>query len=930
MIAFSQNSSPAAEHPGSHSSTSRSIPSAPDQLQNMNSASPLIALPGINDETVQNAKLQHVDALTALELTGIAEPGLLIPYHTIDGAPVMDGAIPYYRLRLDHPRDGKKYHQSYGSSPHAYIPYHHVGGDNFHEIILVEGEKKALALSDAGRTAFGISGFYGGATKTTDGSWVPVQELEEIRHICPPSKIFFAGDQDTLFNGQYYDAAIKLQQAFPSARVYCLQIPANAPDKGFDDCRATMEPETFGKLLEQSLAKAEKVQVKSKSTVGSLALESLKLEWSEILTAFKNGSHDNQTALRDNLVKLTSSLHIFKCSLDADYVINLAEQDCGYGRRAFNNAVKERQKKAVLEMNSNDSNGNSIEIIKTEQQGVWSAKAAEALGQLVYWHGKRFADVIDGNIIHFDSAQIATYLDNPDRCRFFRVNRDGINVPVPLTASDAEYIGSVPAHRPDLVRPIDVVSSMPVLIWRPPGYELVTGYDRASRVYANGSLPDLPSVDEAKQIILKIIHDFKFSNGYEEARCISFMLTPAIVRSGALGEGRCPFFYVSKDQKGAGGSFLVKLVASVYGMRAGPVVLPDSHPEKSKEGVSAYLAKGNHLVYLDNVRGGVLQNLAYLESLLTEPSFQARALYLQAVVDVRREVFACTSNGAIMSEDLASRTLEIRILRQLQDYIFIDWPEGDLLAHVEQNRAQILAAIYALVQSYDEEAKKTRIQHQGFRFGQWQHALEWLIQKHFPELPGLFEEGHFDRKQLELCNPHYGLLVEIFRMVAAIKPNTPISTTELLDLAKERKVAQSEGKSGMELGKILNRQFQTNGTYTFADSFQITRAERATLSSNGKMVKFYSVSFVTSPSQIPGKTITSSSGADAHLAQSFTETNHGDSNLYSTMNSVAPLQPSIHTRSHSINVIQPPPLFQNPTTHPPSLTPSSVQHSMLS
>lgn len=50
-----------------------------------------ISLPGINPETAQFAGLQHVDASTALELTGIEEPGLLIPYRTIDGATVMDG-----------------------------------------------------------------------------------------------------------------------------------------------------------------------------------------------------------------------------------------------------------------------------------------------------------------------------------------------------------------------------------------------------------------------------------------------------------------------------------------------------------------------------------------------------------------------------------------------------------------------------------------------------------------------------------------------------------------------------------------------------------------------------------------------------------------------------------------------------------------------
>ena len=862
---------------------------------------PSLSLPGINAETIQYAGLRHIDADDALQLTGLQAPGMLIPYRTIEGATVTDNQQPFFRLRLDHPRDGQKYHQFAGSTTHAYIPPHHVGSDRFEEITLVEGEKKALALSDVGEMAFGISGFYGGATKTDGDRWVPVAELEAIQHICPPTKIYFAGDQDTLFNGQFYDAAIKLQLAFPSASIYCLQVPATAPGKGFDDCRAAMEPAAFIELLRNAKAKAERVRVDSQSTVGSLALTSLRTEWPEILASFKNGTPEVQAALRDNLVKLTAGLKVFKSELDADELIKLAEKDLNCARRSFNAAVKERQKKAQREMHDLPNKGKGIEIKMTDQQGLWAAQAAEALGKMIYWHGKKFANVIDGDIVHFESATIATYLDHPDRCKFFRLNRDGMEEPMKLTANDAQYIESVPAHSPDLVRPIEVLSSKPVLIWRPPGYELVTGYDRESRVYASGSLPELPSVEEAKNLLLQIIGDFNFSNDYEKARCIAFLLTPAVVRSGTLGQGRCPFFYVSKDQKGAGGGYLVKLVASIYGMRAGAVVPAESNPEKSKEGVSAYLAKGNYLVYLDNVRGDVLKRVAYLESLLTEPTFEARAPYMQVLVDVQREVFACTSNGATMSEDLADRTLEIRIVRQPQGYFFHDWPEGDLLAHVEANRAEILAAIYALVQCYNETARQTRLSRRSFRFGQWEHALSWLISQHFPELPGLLESNYFLRKKVELTDPNYTMLVEILRLAATYKPNSPTATSELVELAREREIAIKGERPEMELGKLLTRHFSNNGRHEFAGRFSVTRSERATPSSNGNLVRFYAISFLAEaeegskagPQDKP--TVTASSTGPGQLQANCTESIQGDEQP-SLQIDIKPAQPVTHDR----------------------------------
>lgn len=861
-----------------------------------------ISLPGINPATVQSAGLKHVDASTALVLTGIEEPGLLIPYRTIDGATVMDNEQPFCRLRLDNPRDGQKYHQFAGSGSHAYIPFQHVGGDRFEEIILVEGEKKALALSDVGETAFGISGFYGGAKKTEDGRFIPVEELEEIRRICPPTKIYFAGDQDTLFNGQFYDAALKLQQAFPSASILCLQVPANAPGKGFDDCRAVLDPRTFFELLTKAKAKAMRVQVNSKSTVGSLAMTSLRVEWPEILVAFKNGTAEDQAALRDNLVKLTASLKLFKCELDADEVIKLAENDCRYPRRAFNTAVKERQNRTQREMQSQKSTGNGVEIIKTEQQGEWSAIAAKELGRMIYWHGKKFADVQKGEIIHYGPAEIATYLDTPDRCKFFRLNNEGIKEPWALTANDAAYIESIPAHSPDLVRPIDVVSSMPVLIWRPPGYEVITGYDLKSHVYASGSMPDLPTVKDAKDKLLRIIGDFNFSNDYEKARCLSFLLTPAVVRSGVLGSGRCPFFFVSKDQKGAGGGYLVKLVASVYGMRPGAVVPGEYNAEKSKEGVSIYLAKGNHLVYLDNVRGDVLKRVAYLESLLTEPTFEARAPYMQALVDVQREVFACTSNGATMTEDLADRTLEIRIVRQPQGYIFQDWPEGDLLAHIEANRAEILAAIYALVRCYNEAARTTGLAKRNFRFGQWEHALSWLIREHFPELPGLLEPNYFERKKVELTDPNHMMLVEILRLAATFKTNNPTSTSELVELARERGVAMKGEKPEMELGKLLTRHFSRNGRHEFAGRFSVTRTERPTSSSNGNLVRFYDVSFLAAAEEEnktgpqDNLTSTASSTGPIQLPDSFTASSPAGEKPTILISSIEPAPAGIDDR----------------------------------
>ena len=61
-------------------------------------------------------------------------------------------------------------------------------------------------------------------------------------------------------------------------------------------------------------------------------------------------------------------------------------------------------------------------------------------------------------------------------------------------------------------------------------------------------------------------------------------------------------------------------------------------------------------MYFDNIRGKILSELPFLEMLLTEPLFPCRALYIDGSVNVERCVFAATSNGAVLSPDLASCT----------------------------------------------------------------------------------------------------------------------------------------------------------------------------------------------------------------------------------------------------------------------------------
>lgn len=230
-------------------------------------------LPGIDPETVEAAGIRRVEAPRARELCGIAEAGVIFPYRNLDGLEVLEEGEPFIRLRLEKPRGSQKYHQRAGSQPHGYLPPRVISGENIftHTVIVIEGEKKALSLSDLGYCAIGISGFYGFADK--EGELAP--EIEDVLEQYAPNLVIFAGDQDVAFNWQFSQGAIRftelLDDRFP---VRSLCVPLNAPGKGFDDCRAA-DPERATDIVADAIRRS--VTVFPDSDQYELALQLLEL-----------------------------------------------------------------------------------------------------------------------------------------------------------------------------------------------------------------------------------------------------------------------------------------------------------------------------------------------------------------------------------------------------------------------------------------------------------------------------------------------------------------------------------------------------------------------------------------------------------------------------------------------------------------------------
>lgn len=253
----------------------------------------------MSSEMLRRAGVRRVSAAEAERLCGLEEPGLFLPYRALAGEPVKDGDAIYGRLRLDKPRESKKYHQAVGSGVHAYVPpglrEAAPGGDLF----LIEGEFKALALTEAGFPAVGLSGFFGFALK---GGEELAPELVEVLERLKPARVFFCGDSDTALNYQFAFAAIRLAKLLAPLPVLLPRLPYDGPGKGADDCRHALGDafaDWWRKLLTDALA------VHPAKEAGPLAVELFQREEK----AIGDLAGDARLKAESRLVKLAAALH---------------------------------------------------------------------------------------------------------------------------------------------------------------------------------------------------------------------------------------------------------------------------------------------------------------------------------------------------------------------------------------------------------------------------------------------------------------------------------------------------------------------------------------------------------------------------------------------------------------------------------------------
>jgi hypothetical protein len=220
---------------------------------------------GIAPAAASYAGLAAVEDASAICEDYVPAPAMLIPYLSISGELVDGGGQPFARIRYlsDAPkRNGanpfkpakeQRYAQPSGSGVHAYFPpvkgidWQAIASDATHPLVIVEGEKKALASTLAGFATVGLGGVY---NFYTAGSFLP--ELDAFSWKSRPVYICF--DSDARDNPQIQAAEARLAAELSMRRgatLYLIRLPhAKGGDKqGVDDFLLSEGPDKLDSML---------------------------------------------------------------------------------------------------------------------------------------------------------------------------------------------------------------------------------------------------------------------------------------------------------------------------------------------------------------------------------------------------------------------------------------------------------------------------------------------------------------------------------------------------------------------------------------------------------------------------------------------------------------------------------------------------------
>jgi hypothetical protein len=238
--------------------------------------------------------------------------------------------------------------------------------------------------------------------------------------------------------------------------------------------------------------------------------------------------------------------------------------------------------------------------------------------------------------------------------------------------------------------------------------QIQPGYSSASRTFyapaAGLELPairDMPTgadIEEARDLILDLLHDFPFTGNTERAHAVACLLLP-FVRD--LIEGPTPLHLFEAPTAGTGKTLLVHVLT--YPALGRPVsALTEGRDEDEwRKRVFSKLRSGPSIALLDNLKRR-LESAALSSALTAWPLWEDRVLGVSEIARVPvRCVWIGTGNNPALSTEMTRRTVRCRLDAKVdRPWLRNGFRHPDIRRWVETNRDMVVAAALTLIRAW--------------------------------------------------------------------------------------------------------------------------------------------------------------------------------------------------------------------------------------
>ena len=739
---------------------------------------------GLSDTTIQEAGIASVGPAETRRLgfaRGVA--GIAFPYP--DTEIVVDGEPhPYTRLRVDRDRirrEGMKYENplrgrlEQGLTFYPYIPKS-VGllrKDSSQPVLITEGEKKALALTQVGFPAIGLPGvhmFADPGSRQAAGS-KPLHPMLR-RWTWRGREIYVCFDSDRTTKEGVALACERLCAALTreGAAVRVVELPRlpGMAKTGADDFLVARDEVELREIIEQA-RRWEPFTWVIDLLPDALAAGALDAALDKLRSRLNGATYDELRAVAARLAERFPEL------TEEEALVTLAPEHHDLDPDAPPQIVtNSRQLRDIVE----DA---WVALMASQYQGR-IFRYGEALVYAVSEEDQRPGlsplQPLDQGLLAALLNRAATWVTTSKHGpRAARLPLDVVRDMFALPHHDLPVLEGV-VHLP-LVRGDGSLSER-------------QGYDVSTHLYQAVSDPVLaaaaagstiPGPEERAQALSllcdDLLGDFPFARQSDRAHALAALLLPAARH---LMSGLTPLHLVEAPSEGTGKTLFADVVAIIAtGSPARRSALPHNEEEIRKK-LTAALMDSPGLVLIDNLKHPL--DSESMASVLTSEVWSDRLLGQTRMVHLpNRALWMSTGNNPVLSRELARRSVRIRLDASVErPWLREGFRHSDLLGWVKAERPRLVAALLTLVRAWIAEGCPRGEVRLG-SFESWSAVVGGVLGT--AGVRGFLEDRH---EQVEVSDPDEQEWADFVALWAEGFGRAQVTGGELLELAAHHRL----------------------------------------------------------------------------------------------------------------------------------------------